>query len=160
MEINHTLKQLRNPCKFQTYLMLKLPRAWIMRLRIKEVNLISCVVVLPFKRRNLNPFNSLYFAAQIAAAELSTGLLLLVAINERRDISMLVQTVEASFSKKAVSDVDFICNEGEKITKAIAETIITGEAVKFIVHSQGFDKLGDLVCTANITWSIKRKSKY
>lgn len=157
MNKNQMVQQLRRSWKFQTYLLIQLPLAWIMGLRISYVDPNRCSIILPFKRINLNPFKSLYFAVQIASAELSTGLLLLVAINGRKNISMLVQHVEASYTKKAVSDVVFTCKDGEKILRSVEEALQTGEPVKIVAQSQGFDKNGEAVCTALITWSVKKR---
>jgi hypothetical protein len=153
---NKTLSQLKKSWKFRAYLLLKLPLAWIMGLRIKEIDESKCITILPFKRFNYNPFKSMYFATQIAAAELSTGLLMLVAIDQRKEVSMLVKKVEASFSKKAVTDIEFVCEQGFLISDAVKNAIESGDSVSIVAYSKGLDKSGDEVCAAFITWSIKR----
>lgn len=154
---NKTLLLLKQHLKFSWYLWRRLPLAWLMGLRIKQIEQDSCSIILPFKKRNLNPFKSMYFAAQIAAAELSTGLLLLVAIDEKPKISMLVKEVQASFVKKAVTDVDFVCKDGKKIENAINQAIATREKVEFQAISLGYNKEAEMVCETKITWSIKLK---
>lgn len=132
--------------------------AWLMGLKIKDIEPEACTIILPFKKRNLNPFKSMYFAAQIAAAELSTGLLLLVALDGKPKISMLVKDLQAKFMKKAVTDLIFVCKDGKAIEGAINQAIETGEKVEFQALSQGFNKDKEIVCEAKITWSIKLKS--
>lgn len=154
---NKTLQLLKQNLKFSWYLWRRLPLAWLMGLKIKEIEQDSCSIILPFKKRNLNPFKSMYFAAQIAAAELSTGLLLLVAIDGKPKISMLVKDVHASFVKKAVTDIDFVCKDGKTIEEAINQAIATEEKVEFQAISFGYNKENEMVCKTIITWSIKLK---
>jgi hypothetical protein len=131
--------------------------AWFICLSIKAIDHEQCTVMLPFKKRNLNPFKSLYFAVQIAAAELSTGLLVLVAIDRNKNLSMLVKHVEASYTKKAVTDILFKCHDGLKIQSAIDNARITGEAVECVTQSTGYNEQNEVVCIAKITWSFKVK---
>ena len=154
---NRTLQLLKQPLKFSWYLWRRLPLAWLMGLKIKDIEQHTCSILLPFKKRNLNPFKSMYFAAQIAAAELSTGLLLLVAIDGKPKISMLVKEVQTNFVKKAVSDLNFVCRDGKIIEEAINQAIATREKVEFHAISLGYNKEAEMVCEAKITWSIKLK---
>lgn len=154
---NKTLLLLKQHLKFSWYLWKRLPLAWLMGLRIKQIEQDSCSIILPFKKRNLNPFKSMYFAAQIAAAELSTGLLLLVAIDGKPKISMLVKELNASFFKKAVTDIVFICNDGKTIEKAINQAIVTEAKIEFQAVSFGYNKEAEIVSETKITWSIKLK---
>lgn len=154
--MRNTLTLLRSPVRFRIYLLLKLPLAWIMGLSIKAINESYCTVSLPFKRVNYNPFKSMYFAAQIAAAELSTGLLLLTAIGNNRNISFLVKHVESSFSNKATTTINFTCNDGFTIQKAVKQAVNSNEVVSVIAESIGVDKSGQEVSRSKITWSIKR----
>lgn len=52
-------------------MLLKLPLAFVAKLRIDQMNMHQASVSLPFNYLNKNPFRSIYFAALSMAAELS-----------------------------------------------------------------------------------------
>ena len=72
------------PSKFNTFLFFKLPSAFICGVRVKAINEKHCVVSVKHRWINQNPFNSMYFAVQAMAAELSTGALVIKAIRESK----------------------------------------------------------------------------
>jgi hypothetical protein len=87
--------------KLNKYLMVKLPSAWLCGVRVKKINTETCEVGVKHRWINQNPFNSMYFAVQAMAAELSTGALVMSQIKESGErISMLVARNKASFIKK------------------------------------------------------------
>ncbi len=94
----------------------------------------------------------------MVAAELSTGLLCLIAIENKPSMSMLITGTEAKFIKKADSLTTFSCNEGGKLREAIELAINTGEGQKVTVASTGVDSSGDVVSLFTFTWSFKTKS--
>ncbi|HET7361240.1 MAG TPA: DUF4442 domain-containing protein [Salinimicrobium sp.] len=144
--------------KLNTFLMLKVPSAWICGVRIKEINNTSCVVSVTHRWINQNPFNSMYFAVQAMAAELSTGALVMNQIKESgRKISMLVKNNNASFSKKATGKLVFRCFDGNLIKEAIQKTIETGEGQTFWMKSTGKNHKGEEVSVFNFEWTIKIK---
>jgi hypothetical protein len=55
----------------------------------------------------------MYFAVQAMAAELTTGVLIMQAIQESgQSISMLVLNNKSNFSKKAKGLITFTCEDG------------------------------------------------
>ena len=127
-------------------------------LRIKKIDSNSCIVTVPFKYVNKNPFKSMYFAVLSMAAELSSGILALSEVSEaEKPISMLVLNMKASFTKKVKTKVSFSCNDGEKIRNAITRSIETGEGQTADVVSVGTDKSGDKVAEFCFTWTFKPK---
>lgn len=149
-----------SPGKLNNFLMLKLPSAWLSGVRVKELNETDCVVGVKHRWINQNPFNSLYFAVQAMAAELSTGALVMTKIREsNRKISMLVAQNKSSFSKKATGKIRFVCKDGNKISGAINKTISTGEGQTFWMKSIGYNEEGLEVSTFEFEWTIKIKRK-
>ncbi len=134
-----------------------LPSALWWGLRVLSCSPYRTEIRLPYSWRSQNPFKSIYFAAQIGAAELSTGLMATIAIRGRGRISMLVTDIQAQFMKKASTDTIFTCNEGIKILEAVQRAIDTGEGVKVTVTSVGRQKSGEQVSEVQITWSFKVK---
>ena len=53
------------------FLFFKLPSAYWSGVRVKSINHTTCIVTVKHKWFNQNPFNSMYFAVQAMAAELS-----------------------------------------------------------------------------------------
>lgn len=144
--------------KLNKFLLIKLPIAWISGVRVKKINAENCEVGVKHRWINQNPFNSLYFAVQAMAAELSTGALVMGHIREsNRKISMLVARNESTFSKKATGRIRFICNDGHLITGAIEKTITTGEGQTFWMNSSGINEDGLEVSNFKFEWTIRVK---
>ena len=144
--------------KLNTFLMFKLPSAWICGVRILEIDQDHCVTGVKHRWINQNPFNSLYFAVQAMAAELSTGALVMSAIKQSgKPVSMLVAQNNARFLKKATGKISFICNDGHLISSAIEETLRTGEGQTFWMRSLGVNEEGKEVSVFEFEWTIKRR---
>ena len=139
--------------------MFKLPSAWLCGVRVKEIEGDYCVTGVAHRWINQNPFNSLYFAVQAMAAELSTGALVMSAIREEeKSISMLVAQNKAKFTKKATGKIRFICNDGQLISSAIEEALKTGEGQTFWMKSRGLNEAGKEVSEFEFQWTIKVKN--
>ncbi len=148
------------PGKLNKFLMVKLPSAWLCGVRVKYINLESCTVKVRHKWINQNPFNSMYFAVQAMAAELSTGAMVIGQIqNSGKKISMLVAQNKASFSKKATGKLEFTCNDGPLIKEAIDQTVKTGEGQTFWMKSIGLNEDGVEVSTFEFEWTVRLKQK-
>ena len=148
------------PGKLNKFLMVKLPSAWLCGVRVKDINQESCTVKVRHKWINQNPFNSMYFAVQAMAAELSTGAMVIAQIkNSGQRISMLVAQNKASFTKKATGKLEFTCADGHLISEAIQETIKTGEGQTFWMKSVGLNEEGVAVSTFEFEWTVRLKQK-
>ena len=153
------IKKLNNGFFFRAYLFMQLPAAFYSGIRLLQVSAKQASASVPFTRFTKNPFRSTYFACLAMAAELTTGILGLIALKSTdKKISMLVLNLEASYSKKATDTTFFTCVDGDKIRAAINQTITTGEAVEVKCESIGQNKAGELIATFYITWSFKVKS--
>ena len=148
-----------SPAKLNTFLMLKLPSAWISGVRVKMINKAECEVGVKHRWINQNPFNSIYFAIQAMAAEMSTGAMVMLHIKDSGEkISMLVAQNKAVFTKKATGKIKFICRDGNLIESAIARTIATGEGETFWMKSEGFNEEWIKVSTFDFKWTVRKKS--
>ncbi len=147
------------PNKLNTFLMFKLPSAYFCGVRTKLINDTNCIVSVKHRWINQNPFNSMFWAVQGMAAELSTGALVMYKIKESgRNISMLVANNNATFSKKARGRITFECNEGQLIDSAIKNAVKTGEGQTFWMKSKGINEEGVEVSNFNFEWTIKVKN--
>jgi hypothetical protein len=156
---NEFTRLMKHPLKFRVFLFFKLPSAFFSGVRIRDIDARHCRVTVPFKWFSQNPFKSTYFACLAMAAEMSTGVLGLMQLHNRKPaVSMLVVKLEAEYFKKAVGCTSFICEDGELIQKMVDETIATGEARSVKAKSVGTNNDGERIAEFTITWSFKAKS--
>ena len=142
--------------KFRLFVFYKLPIAFIAGLRLVSINTSSAEIRVKHSWWNQNPFQSMYFAVQAMAAEMSTGLMMFKKIEESGEsISMLVTNMEANFSKKAVGWNHFKCDDGDEIMEAIKGSVKTKEGQTVWVKSLAYDQSGDLVSEFKFQWSVK-----
>ncbi len=147
------------PSKLNTFLIFKLPAAYLTGVRTKYIDNEKCVVTVKHKWINQNPFNSMFWAVQGMAAELTTGALMMAKIKESgKNISMLVANNNATFTKKATGRITFVCYEGKKIDDAILKTIKTGEGQTIWMEAVGTNAEGVQVSKFNFEWTIKIKN--
>lgn len=140
--------------------MFKLPAAYFTGVRTTYLDASRCVVTVKHRWINQNPFNSMFWAVQGMAAELSTGALVMQKIRESgKNISMLVAHNNASFTKKATGRITFTCEEGSKLDKAIKEAITTGEGQTVWLKAIGVNEDKVQVSSFNFEWTLKLKHK-
>jgi hypothetical protein len=151
------LKLLNIRWRMGLYLFWKLPGAWFMGVNVQSCNDQEAVVSLPYSWRSQNPFRSIYFAAQCAAGEFSTGILCLLALHGKPPVSMLVTKIEAEFFKKASHKILFTCSQGAEIQELIDRSIATGQAESIRAESVGRLPDGTIACRVWISWSFKAK---
>ncbi|KAA2216698.1 DUF4442 domain-containing protein [Maribacter flavus] len=144
--------------KFNTFTFFKLPSAWWCGIRLKYLDQQKAVVTVTHRWFNQNPFNSMFWAVQGMAAELSTGAMMIDQINATgKKISMLVANNNANFSKKATGKITFTCEDGILIKEALEKTIATGEGQTVWMKSVGVNTDGVVVSTFNFEWTVKLK---
>ena len=148
----------KSPWKIKLYFLKKLPSLFFWGIKIKEINQNRSEILIKYNWRTQNPFNSIYFSALAGAAELSTGLLALSAI-ENHNVSMLVVGMNASFFKKAKGKVVFVCEDGDKIKKTVKKAIETKEGQILSVSSRGFNKKKEIIAEFEFTWSFKKRKE-
>ena len=144
--------------KLNLFLVFNLPSAFLCGVRVKQINAFECHVVVRHKWINKNPFKSMFWAVQGMAAELATGALIIMKIQQlNKKISMLVIKNEAQFTKKAKGRITFRCAQGIDIDKVLQSAIESGEGQTLTLKAEGRDEAGDVVATFNFIWSLKRK---
>ena len=144
--------------KLNRFLLFKLPSAYICGVRVKEIAFDKCKVSVKHRWINQNPFNSMYFAVQAMAAELTTGALVMLHVqNSNRNIAMLVASNKSKFIKKATGRITFECQNENQIETAIQNSIATGEGQTFWLKSIGTNEKGEQVSEMNFEWTIKLK---
>ena len=147
-----------SPTKLNTFLFFKLPSAFWCGVRTKSISPEKCVATVKHRWFNQNPFNSMYFAVQAMAAELTTGALVLSKIKASgKNISMLVANNKGSFTKKATGRITFVCHDGKLVEEAIQKTIATGEGQTVWMKSIGTNQKGEQVSEMDFEWTVRVK---
>ena len=141
------------------FLFLKLPSAFWCGVRLKSITQQQCITSVRHRWINQNPFQSMYFAVQAMAAELSTGALVMQNIKQSgKRISMLVANNKGNFTKKATGRITFTCQDGLKVTQAIQQSINTGEGQTVWLKAIGTNEKGEQVSEMDFEWTLKLKS--
>lgn len=144
--------------KFNTFTFFKLPAAWWCGVRLRYLDKEKAIVTVKHKWFNQNPFNSMFWAVQGMAAELTTGAMMIDQINATgKKISMLVANNKANFSKKATGKITFTCEDGHLIKEALEKTIATGEGQTVWMKSVGVNTDGVVVSTFEFEWTVRLK---
>ena len=147
------------PNRINVFNFFKLPSVWWCGIRVTKIDEISCQVKVVHKWINQNPFKSMFWAVQGMAAELSTGVLIMEAIqNSNREVSMLVLNNRANFSKKARGKVLFECDQKQKLIRAMNRLVKTKKPQTIWLSSKGIDQNGDIVSNFEFEWSLLLKN--
>jgi hypothetical protein len=147
------------PFKINLFLLFKLPSAWLCGVRLNFIDDNNATVFVKHRWINQNPFNSLYFAVQNMAAELSTGVLVMRAIKSHNlPVSMLVIETRSQFFKKATGSIKFECTKGENISRTVNESIQSNSSKTICVPVKAYNSEGEIVSEFSFTWSIKPKT--
>jgi len=146
------------PKRVNLFMLLRLPLAYIGGVRIKTLSEEQATVQITHKWMNQNPFKSMFWAAQGMAAEMSTGVLVMKAIEDSKEnVSMLVTHQEANFYKKATGKIIFTCLGGNEISKAIKMSKINKQGQQVKLTAEGKNEDGVVVSKFYFEWSLKVK---
>jgi hypothetical protein len=153
-------KMVNNPFYFELYKIGKLPMGFIAGLKVKSCDATQCSITVPFRWMNQNPFRSTYFAVLSMAAEMSTGMLALMATYKSQpSVSMLVTRTEGDFTKKAVGLTTFTCKQGAEIVQCVEQAISSGEPQVFNALTIGTSASGETEARFVIQWGFKARVK-
>ncbi|TDH26055.1 DUF4442 domain-containing protein [Segetibacter sp. 3557_3] len=151
-------KNISHPIRFRVFMLTRLPSAWFAGLKLVSLTTEEAKVSVRQKWFNKNPFRSIYVAILSMPSEVSTGVLCMGAIyNRKPPLSMLVISNEGFYYKKATGTIVFTCNEGAAINDAVERAIQTGEATTIRCHTIGTNEKGEVVAEFYYTWSFKQK---
>ena len=141
------------------FTLLKLPLVYFSGIRITNINADRVEASVKLKWINQNPFQSMFWAVQAMAAELTSGVLLMREIETKKSsVSMLLIETKASFSKKAKGKIRFSCDEVKKAKDLVDKAISSGEGQRHWFTSIGIDQNGDEVSRFQFHWSVKSKA--
>ena len=154
---NYLTSTFRNNFKMRFFFLARFPSAAWWGFKVLSCTHLRSEVSLPYGWRTKNPFQSIYFAALAGAGEFATGILGIIAMQNRKDISMLVVRQEAEFIKKVNTKITFTCDQGQEVIDTVQKAMDTGEAYHITMEAIGRNATGDMVCKVRITWSFKKR---
>ena len=136
------------------YCYAKLPMIAYCRPNIRYLSSKGAQVDISLKRRTKNHFKSMYFGALSVGADFTGGLLVMHIIKKNNSKArLLFKNFEASFLKRANSDVSFLCSDHSVIEDAVLKNLKSGERVNFKIGVRAMTddgKVADFILTTSI----------
>ncbi|MFN8396240.1 MAG: DUF4442 domain-containing protein [Bacteroidia bacterium] len=158
-KVAYIQKAFTSPMKFRLTMYTQLPLGFWIGMRVRELNDQRCVVTVPYKRLNKNPFRSTFWAVLGMAAEMSSGAILtMYTYQQKPSVSLLVGSQTGKFMKKAVGLTTFVCEAAPAIKAAVIKAATTGEAVEVICPVIGYNEANEPICEFTFNWSLKARS--
>ncbi|MCB9232408.1 MAG: DUF4442 domain-containing protein [Bacteroidia bacterium] len=149
-----------NGFKFRLMLLGQLPMGFLCGMKIKELSDSTAKVTVPYKWLNKNPFRSTFWAVLGMAAEMSSGIFLMMyTYKQKPSVATLVVENSAKYYKKATGRTTFVFEGGMDIKNAIRQTMATGEPIEVVCPMKGFNDSGELLVEYSFTWSFKARKK-
>ena len=134
----------------------KIPLIFYVSPKIIAISPDSCIVKIKLRRRTKNHLNSMYFGAMAVGADVAVGLhAFYLSELKKAKISLAFKSFNAEFLKRAESDVNFICEEGNKIIKMIEESKIEGKRVNEMIDVQAINSSNEIVAKFKMELSLK-----
>lgn len=154
-----SIKKIKKPIWFKCFSLLKLPLAFITNLGIIELNNELCYTKVKYSYINKNPFNSTYFAVLSMAAELASGVLLSMHVQESsKNILFIVSSVTSDFKKKALGTTIFKCEQGHDICEIINSLSKENNKSEIPLKVIGYNNNDEIICEFTFKWSFKLKN--
>lgn len=148
------------PLRFKLLIFFQVPLNFLVGMRIKEINMKTCRVSVPFKWLNKNPFKSIFWAVLGMAAEMSCGALVVMYTHRLKpSVSIIIGHCSAEFVSKATSLTTFVCNDGERIAETVKMAMETKEPQEVLCQSTGYSGQGEEVARFSFIWKMKARAQ-
>jgi acyl-coenzyme A thioesterase PaaI-like protein len=99
----------------------KIPLLFMAGPSVVQIDDESCIISLPFQRRNKNHLGSMYFGALCIGADIAGGIMaarLLKKVKKGKG-SLIFKDMQANFLKRAEGTTYFRCVDGARIAEAV-----------------------------------------
>lgn len=131
--------------------------------RVEYLDHSLCSVSIKRNRRNRNPYDGVYFANILTAAEMASGLMVFDEMDYAWNVNgiQLVAKIghaSAHFSRPVKGAGMVTCHEGYDIEQLVCEAAIQGKAV-IRTHSTVTNERGKICADVLIVWHITRVNK-
>lgn len=152
---------LKTNFQFRLFTLFKIPLIFFCGAKIIEIDENKAVIKIPLNFRTKNHLNSMYFGVLAVGADIAGGIIAMGIIQRKKlKVSLLFKDMTAEFLRRAETDVNFICEDGEKISRLINTCLNTGnrEEEKIIVTAYSNDKkTPEIVAKFTLTLSLKKR---
>lgn len=120
------MTQWKNTLALWGFGLTKIPLIAFVRPSIIRMDEAGCEIKIPLNYFTKNHLGSMYFGVLAVGADLAGGLMAMEQIRRsKKKVQLLFKDYKANFLKRPEADVHFICHDGEKIKKQVAEAIRT-----------------------------------
>lgn len=137
----------------------KIPMIAFVRPKLIQLDENTSKVNVKLRRRTRNHLRSMYFGSLAVGADVAAGLhAFYFAELSGEKISFAFKAVKAEFLKRAMTDVQFISKDGQKVKAVFDEAMQTKERVNKWIHVDVIDSNGEVVATFEMEVSVKVKS--
>lgn len=150
-------RQITNPAIYFFFMLWRLPSLVFWGVKVKELSLKQSQITMKHSWKNQNPFGSIYFSALNGAAELSTGILVQLSLQDKEPYSMLVVESKSQFYKKAVGKIYFKCEDGDKLQAILPTLSDSRNTATITLKSSAINEEHILVGEFYFTWSLLKK---
>ncbi len=141
--------------------LMKIPLISYVKPSVVAVDEEKIVVKIPFRRRNRNHLNSIYFGSLCVGADCTGGLLAMKYIEQQPErIALVFKDFQADFLKRAEDDTFFVCEQGREISALVeqASRVEKRQEMAVKVTATVPTRFGDEpVAKFSMTLSLKRK---
>ncbi|MDX1447236.1 PaaI family thioesterase [Lishizhenia sp.] len=136
----------------------KIPMLAFCKPKLISISEKEVTIGIRLRRRTKNHLGSMYFGALSVGADVSGGILAFYfAERYGLKISFAFKSFEAQFHKRAESDIQFYCSEGQKIKALVEKAKALGERQNEKVEILAKDKSGTIVASFVLELSVKVK---
>lgn len=158
----------RLPASFRATAMLRgfgllhVPLLLSLRPSVTEISDARVAVKIPLNRWSRNHLKSMYFGSLAMGADCVVGLLAVHHIRKKNaKINFAFKDFQANFLRRPEGDVLFICEEGKKLEKFVAEVAKSEERKNLSVPAYAVleKNPGERVAEFTLTISLKRSGK-
>ncbi|MNK05003.1 hypothetical protein D3C87_228780 [compost metagenome] len=136
----------------------KIPMIGYVKPRLIQITDHDVLVRIKLRRRTKNHLKSMYFGALAVGADVTAGLHAFYFCDELNvRPSFAFKGMKAEFIKRAETDVEFSCAEGQIIREQVLKAIQTNERQNHWVKVTAKDLNGDIVALFEMEISVKIK---
>lgn len=145
------------------FLILRCPTVLWAGIKVDLLDHDQCTVRVKRGWRNRNPYNGVYFANILTAAEMSSGLMVFDEIQQAEEVAgiklvAVVTNVSATFKRPVKTRAEVCCVQANAIRDCVLDAILMGR-VTMQTKSVVRNERGKTCAEVHIDWCITRADK-
>ncbi len=136
----------------------KIPIIGFIKPRLIVLDDEKAAVKIRLRRRSKNHLNSMYFGALAVGADVAAGLhAFYFAEKMGKKVSFAFKGMNAEFLMRAESDIEFISEDGAKVSDAMNRSLESGERINEPIMVLAKNTKNEVVATFEMIVSVKVK---